>query len=102
MARLRLHGLRLPGLRPRRPIPESQLWCRRGIVPLAHCRLCVGRLGDGQAKGRARTPRLRSVQQLRRIDAVTRQALHELRYESQRKERHLPKLNCQLSAEFRL
>ena len=53
-------------------------------------------------KGRARTSRLCSVQQLWRIDAFTGQPLHELRHDSQHGECKRPKLNVQGHAEFRL
>ena len=79
MARLRLHGLCLPGLRPRRPIPEPRHQCGRGAVPAAHRRLWVGRLGDDQSEGRARIARLRSLQQLWRVNTLARPTLHELR-----------------------
>ena len=95
MARLRLHGLRLPGLRPRRPISGPQHRRRRRAVPSAHRRLCVGCLGDDQAKGRARAPRLCSLQQLWRIDAITGQALHELR------RNHAQMSNCWTCVDYR-
>ena len=50
-----------------------------GLFLAAHRRLCVGRLGDDQAEGRAGASRLRSLQQLWGIDPLARQALHELR-----------------------
>lgn len=91
MARLHLHGRRLPGLRPRRPIPEPRHWYRRWSVHFTHRGLCVGCLGDDQAEGRARASRLCSVRQLWRIDTLSRNPLHELR-------RHV--VGCQRSVGF--
>lgn len=55
MARLRLHGLRLPGLRPWRPIPEPQHRYSRWTFSPADRSLCVGCIGHDQTKGCART-----------------------------------------------
>ena len=79
MARLCLHRLRLPGLRLGRPIPEPRQRRSRRALPPTYRGLCVGRLGDGQAKGRPRTSCLRTLHQLRRVNAITGKPLHELR-----------------------
>ena len=79
MARLRLHRLRLHGLCLGRPIPEPRQRRSRRALPHTYRGLCMGRLGDGQTKGRARIARLSSLQRLFRGDTNTRTTLHALR-----------------------
>ena len=80
MARLRLHRLCLSGVRFRCPILGPRHRCRRWTVPPAHHCICVGCVGDGQEKGRARIARLSSLQRLFRTDTDTGTTLHALRH----------------------
>ena len=79
MARLCIHCQCVPRFCSWRSVPFPRHWCRRLSVCAADGGLCLGRLGDDQAKGRARTSRVHRLQNMWGTYAFTRQALHELR-----------------------
>lgn len=79
MASLCIYCRGFPHLCPKCSVSLSGHLCRRWTFRAADRGLCLGRLGDDQAKGRPRTSCLQYLQYLRRVDALTRQALHELR-----------------------
>ena len=79
MASLCIYCRCFPRLCPKCPVSLSWHLYRRWPVRAADRGLCLGRRGNDQAKGRPRTSRLHYLQYVRRVDAFTRQVLHELR-----------------------
>ncbi len=62
MARLCIYCQCFPLLCSKRSVPLPWYHCRRWSVRAADRGLRLGRLGDGQAKGRPRTSRLHNLQ----------------------------------------
>jgi len=65
MARLCIYCRCFPRLCSKYSVPLPWQWYRRWPVRAADRGLCMGRLGDDQAKGRSRTSRLHQLQYVR-------------------------------------